>query len=82
MIRVFIGMIIGSVMTIVAAGGSETADRIMSNAYQAVSGTSYLGTATVLAWLGIGCVAPVVWSWWKHRKRERSIPSPYHYLLW
>ena len=79
MIRLFVGMLIGSMSTIVAADGPATADRIMLNAsnlmHQSVSQPDYL-LMTISGW----GVMVLSLSWWKRRQQSAKI-SQYSYLL-
>ena len=79
MIRLFVGMIIGAMSAIIAAGGPAIADRIMLNATnlmtQATGGHDYL-----LMFLGVWGMVAVFLGFWKRRQLpERT--SKYSFLL-
>lgn len=80
MTRMFLGMIIGSMMTMFAADGTATAERIMEKAYHAASAPgaftdpAYWVLATM--WLGV-MVGTMVWRHWTPKTQKVKT----HYLL-
>lgn len=80
MIRMFIGMIVGAMSTIVAADGPATADRIMSNATSLVHQSASQPDSLVMILCGWGVMAMSV-SMWKRRRHASVKTSKYSFLL-
>ncbi len=81
MLRLFVGMIIGSMMAILAADGPVTAERILTNAYTTVTQPTVLDNpSSALLWVTLVCCGVGVPMWWK-RRQARPTLSQYHFLL-
>ena len=79
MIRLFVGMIVGSLSTIVAADGQATADRIMLNASNLAHQSASQPDSLLLMISGWG-VMILSYSWWKRRQQSVKTSS-YSFLL-
>jgi len=79
MIRLFVGMIVGSLSTIMAADGPATADRIMLNAANLAHQSAGQPDSLLMMISGWGVVV-LSYSCWKRRKQSVK-KSPYSYLL-
>ncbi len=79
MIKLFFGMIIGSVMTIYAAGGSAIADRITHNVLTLAQDSSKDPHALLLIMSVWGATA--VSMVWIKKRQQRPRISQYSYLL-
>ncbi len=79
MIRLFVGMILGSLSTIVAADGPATADRIMLNASNLMHQSAGQPDSLLMIMSGWGVMALSL-SWWKRRQQPVRM-AKYSYLL-
>lgn len=79
MLKLFWGMIIGSVMTIYAAGGSAVADMITANVLM-LAQDSVSNPQSLMVWMSVWGGSIVTMTWMK-RRQQRPRTSQYAYLL-
>ncbi len=79
MLKLFWGMIIGSVMTIYAAGGASVADLITNNVLT-LAQDSTSNPQMLMVWMSVWGATVFSMAWMKRRQQRPKI-SQYAYLL-
>ena len=79
MLKLFWGMIIGSVITIYAAGGPPVADLITHNVLT-LAQDSASSPQSLMIWLSL-CGATIFTVTWMKKRQQRPRISQYAYLL-
>lgn len=80
MVQLFIGMIIGAMMAILAADGPATAQRIMDKAYGTVTEPTLYSEPSTWFTLTLWISFLLISIWWKRRPHRFSRVKS-HYLL-
>ncbi len=80
MLKLFWGMIIGSVMTIYAAGGQAVADLITHNVLT-LAQDSTSNPQSLMVWMSLWGAAIFSMAWMKRRQQRPAKTSQYAFLL-